>query len=963
MTNSREKSEYTGREYFSIDLYAELDELGVKWEYDNESWVKVLCPFHADKTPSCGIHTDNYNFNCLSCGASGPFEQFAARKLSQPAYVYHEYLRGKYGGGTNDRPIDIDLIESYHRRIWEAQPLLKELYKRGITDASIRAARLGEWKGRITIPIFNAANGCVNVLHYSPGAKDKKFLNTKGRGKPVRIYQLGQLAYSKRLIVGGPIKALALQPELNAAGCGVISLTSGETAKAWTAELVERVANMPDGKPCEWLGICLDIDAAGQAEANRLAMRFHQRQAMPYVLALPLDPADYPKGDPNDWMSLGKPFLPLILAASEAGPWQPARIGLGGRTGSQEQAGQTTIYDAAKASRANQRLEFRGLVGAVESEAYYLPKKVCVTCDRKADFCELCPIYTMPTNPPPIIEIDPETDSLLEMMQTKRAVQSEALRKAIGIPPCKKVRFDTDKFYHAQNLILTQELDTRNGSGDINLHTVSMDCELEINELYALTGRIVPHPNTQRATAIISKVTPVADTLNSFQTDPAQLERFQPTNWSCEAVQAKFDQIYFELENKVTHIWNRRNLHILYDLAYHSVLYFSAEHRTQYGWVQVLVVGDTSHGKSTVASHIQEHYGLGKIIDMANTSVAGLLGGVQQINGRHFVTWGEFPANDRRLVILEELSEARAEIMAKLTDMRSRGIADITKIERKQRQARCRMIAISNSRSGANVNSYAYGVDVIRELIPHLEDIRRFDAFNIVCQTEISPSVMLTQPSLNGNHTPIYDAESCRNLVMWAWTRTPEQIEFESWPYIVEQSAELCNVFTDTVPIIDRGSARFKLAKLAIAVAVRTYSNREDSVLVRNCHVDFIVKYLTECYSTQAFGYDRYSKISKEHLAIKQPDKVKQKILELNFPADFVECILRTQDIEVRDICDWCGCDRGEAQELVSLLVRSHAVTREKSGYKKSAEFIELLRSMSGLAETTVVPNYAKDAL
>lgn len=38
--------------------------------------LKIICPFHEDHKPSCGVHTTNGVFNCFSCTASGNIFDF-----------------------------------------------------------------------------------------------------------------------------------------------------------------------------------------------------------------------------------------------------------------------------------------------------------------------------------------------------------------------------------------------------------------------------------------------------------------------------------------------------------------------------------------------------------------------------------------------------------------------------------------------------------------------------------------------------------------------------------------------------------------------------------------------------------------------------------------------------------------------------------------------------------------------
>src|SRR5690606_8849738 len=127
-----------------------------------------------------------------------------------------------------------------------------------------------------------------------------------------------------------------------------------------------------------------------------------------------------------------------------------------------------------------------------------------------------------------------------------------------------------------------------------------------------------------------------------------------------------------------------------------------------------LFVGDSSLGKSKVMESFVRFYKLGEIIDSSNATVAGLIGGNEQADGKkRFVKWGSFPRNDRKLVAIEELKKANPDVIQRLCYMRYSGVAQLPKIENKTAKARTRLTAFSNTRSGRSVSSYAFGVDIL----------------------------------------------------------------------------------------------------------------------------------------------------------------------------------------------------------------------------------------------------------
>jgi hypothetical protein len=475
---------------------------------------------------------------------------------------------------------------------------------------------------------------------------------------------------------------------------------------------------------------------------------------------------------------------------------------------------------------------------------------------------------------------------------------------------------------------------------------------VQLNETYEITGRVFPHPKTQQSVLVMSDIQPVKDALSTWSPDHkslAELESFCPVDWTLEELTIKLEEIYTDLANNVTYIYHRQNLHLAIDLAYHSVLLYERDVAINNFWTQILVLGDSSQGKTETATRLMNHYQLGEKIECKNASVAGVLGGVQRIGGdKWFVTWGAIPKHDRSLIVLEELKGASTDVIAQLTDMRSSGVAEIRKIETRRAHARTRLLAISNPRGASQLSAYNYGIDAVKELIGGLEDVRRFDYILIVSANDVSAE----QINEARNSRPMVDHictdELCKRLILWGWTRKHDQIEIsdETWGLILEKSKYLCSQFSDAIPIIDHGSIRWKIAKLATALAVRTFSHSSNlaNVIVRNCHVEYIVNLLHNTYSSPNFGYIDFTNARKVMHKLTDPNAIIKRLEATPFPQDLVSHMLHTTEIELRDICDWCGWDRDDGIELLSFLVRKNALRRDGRSYRKTPEFTQLLK-------------------
>jgi hypothetical protein len=304
--------------------------------------------------------------------------------------------------------------------------------------------------------------------------------------------------------------------------------------------------------------------------------------------------------------------------------------------------------------------------------------------------------------------------------------------------------------------------------------------------------------------------------------------------------------------------------------------------------------------------------------------------------------------HDRRLVILEEIKGASTEVIGKLTDMRSSGIAEIPKIERRRTHARTRLVCISNPRSAKPISAYSFGVEAVSELIGALEDIRRFDMALCVSSDEVDLDHMKPPPPVEH----VYTTDLCRRLVLWSWTLPTESITFTSEAHAVidSWSTRLASRFTEGLPLVDRGTIRYKLARMAASLAVRTFSFEHEQLVVRDCHVDFIGEFLERVYSGEVMGYLDFSYAQASLNQITDKTKLMHFIRKCTkHPLDLINGLLYLNEIGLNDVQDFCEVDRDTAQGIVSLLVRTHAIKRSvKNAYVKTSDFIELLKEMKG---------------
>lgn len=931
----------------TINALSELERLGWKYKPKGDYEVSCLCPVHDDNTPSVSLNTKKNVWRCHVCKAKGDIITLLVHILNRDGKGITRQavildLSSRYDL-EDIKCISPEIVERMHSKIWDSGPLLTALKDRGFTDDMVRRFRIGYHEGRITIPIYDKGKRVVNIRRYLPGApSSEKVQNTKGYGQ-IRLFNVDDLKHDKIWICGGELKAALVSSKLKSKRVGAVSATAGEGN--WDGKW----GPLFKGKQV-W--VCMDIDTAGKDASRKVAEYIAPFSKQVRIINLPLDATKYPHGDVNDYVGQeGARAAQLLRLMVDAKPFEPGSP----RTDSDKGLRSTTLAKVTHPSNVGWRLEFEAMASAIDTTPYLVPRKINVSCTRDQPKCHICPIAREEKDEAGHVEqtISSTSSGILDMVSTDRTKLSNAIRESLFIPKCKVVEFDVKEHFTVMDARLSPQLEISaddQTASNLEQPAFCVTSHLDLNTPYLFRGRIYPHPKSQQAALVLDDIEETTDSLTSFhpgKTELTALEIFSPEEWSLPSLQKKLDEIYFDLESNVTRIFQRRDLHLAIDLTYHSCLRFKLGQKVVPGWVNILILGDSSQGKTETTQTLRAFYGLGERVECKNATVAGLLGGVQQLGGRWFHSWGIVPTHDKRLVILEEVKGASTEVLAKLTDMRSSGIAEIPKISHARAHARTRLIFISNARSARPLSAFSFGIEAIQELIGSLEDVRRFDLCMLVAagQVDIDSMELI---STNSDH--VFTSSLCRRLILWSWTRTVDQVQFEedALQALKNFASSLTADFTETIPLVDRGTIKQKLARLSVALAARTYSHDKDNVIVRRCHVEYIVEMLRRLYCDPVFGYDTFSTAQRSLETIDRPHRVEAFLVhETKHPLDTVRGLLHTDEITETDIQDLCDIDRETARSVISFLVRHHALRRNSRwSYGKTTDFIELLRTL-----------------
>jgi len=913
----------------------ELQEFG-------EDRAKTRCPrreshTNEDEHPSCEISLSNGSFRCHACGFTGDVIDFVAKTTNSTRTAILS-MAEQLGTPEDETLIDVEIPERWHQALLQNPAAMKLLEQRkGLNFASIVKHRLGYTGNRFSMPVYTGDGKVANVRQWSSTDKERKVIGVPGHNKR-RLYPVAELENDIICIVEGEMKALLLIQ----LGFHAVSPTAG--AGTWSKEWGELFRD-------KIVVVIYDIDKQGREGALKVCQSVSPHARLVKDIVLPLSIEDYPHGDVTDFIVKGGHTKEeLHTAIRDAATWTASP--LVGEMAQDEQIYDVSLGQSSEAKFYGKLVRVSCVVSAKDTAPFTVPKKFQVRCLRNQEYCAFCPISTKESDAPEI-DIGDKDPVLLELVNIKLDKQPLALKKAARIPSmCRICAFIPMEMHNIEEVRLIPQLKiAENGSEHVVRRAFYVGHGVETNTSYEIEAKCMPEPNTQYATLLIYKAQAQVDSLSKFQVTPVIRE--QLSIFQCDAddaaIDAKLSDIYTDMERNVTRIRQRHALHQVYDMVYHSVLYIPFQGQIHKGWVEALVLGDSSQGKSAALTAMMRHYSLGEKIDCKGSSIAGLLGGLQETAKRWFISWGVITLNDRRLVALEEAKGMTTETIAKMTDARSSGVVEISKIEKAKTTCRCRLIWISNSRSGRKLDTYNYGVEAVRELIGSLEDVRRFDLAVTVASKDVPEEVINARMESLADVKHHYTSDRCRDLILWTWSRRADQIHFDddAIDEVLNTATAMGKKYTSAIPLVESADQRLKLARLSCSLAARLYSTDDgERLIVRAAHVRSVTKFLYKIYDSNSFGYLEYSNLLLGEVTLDDEPVVRKAILDLSYASDVVNALLNASVITSTDFLDWAGLTFDEARNLLGLLVRKRALKRYRSAYVKTPAFLKLLKDL-----------------
>jgi len=935
----------------------------------------MRCPIHnngEEKEASASLNLDTGLWHCQSCKAGGAVGKLV-RDLGKQAPARGkapEVETAKYNPFGDLEPEDIESnvvsmatarkgkaageaekineaqVRTYRQFLRDRPDLLEYL----LDDRKLSMETLDHHdigydgkRKRYTIPIRDENGALVNIRRYDPNAEGgtPKMRNATGHGSPPRLYPIENLDNDTVLIGEGEWDALIHSQN------AMPTVTGTHGVGTWLSEW----SKLFKGKT---VYICFDNDKEGRIGAKKAARSLLPHAAEVWIVAVP---AKREHDDLSD----------LWLRPTAAEEWEAAL----GAAVLQDPAGRGPAATAptlapelvpvqvigSMDSRTNGKtLSMQVTITGKKDPTYSVPHQALMTCTLDAGpKCKNCVMNTDYEGEHKVTIDKRDVKVISKFIDANQTAVLEQLRAVLGAAKCNRLSHEEIENWSVEELFVTGSVDRRRHTEEADythrrIYNVGAH-DTQTNQSAIVVGTTVPSHKDRHNEFFAWELTEAVTSIDKFEMTEGFMERmkvFRPKRGQTPLAKAR--EIAKDLSDNVTGITGRERLHMAYDLVYHSLLGFKLDGKMiSRGWLEFIVVGDTRTGKSETAISMSEHYGLGHVVGCEGSTFAGLVGGVKQVGDKWTITWGEITLNDRRLVTLDEASGLSQDIISQLSDIRSRGVAQLTKVERHQTMARCRLIWISNPRKDKFVDEKKYdGIDILENLIGNPEDIARFDFAMSVSQSDV-PSTEINR--YERDKVPhVFTGDLCRELIVWAWSRKPEQVLWDEDAYrkVYEGAEWLGKRYVDHPPLIQTTNVREKIARIAVALAARTFSTDTtgENVVVKLAHVRDAVRFLDELYSYDNFGYRRLSMRQHRNFRLAARNRASIKTWLLTNPR-LVEFLLdRRGSFRAQDLEEMAHLMRDEVSTSLGKLADAKMITKAKSQILIEPELNDLLKEI-----------------
>lgn len=885
-------------------------------EICDDQVTNLFCPFHVDTTRgNLSVNLETGLFNCFSCGEKGTVFDFYAK--------IEGVTRDEARQIINANIIEPSFIETWIHNLSLNDKMLAFLTKeRKLTNDVIKKYKLGYDPSteRITIPIFSE-NSLANVRKYRPYAQSDKYIGIRGKNQALWFPE-ENLNNDVIFICEGEMDCLAAI----SAGIPAVTCTIPINIKAFDQIIYKlkfkKVILLYDG------------DKAGRKMAQEAIAKLHIHVEGIKNIIFPEDTKDV-----TAYLNkYGKAALDKLILETQ---WE-------GRTPlsssfDERNYEEIEFVDLFNPAYINKRISVVVDVVGIERDKYSVPKILNINCPCNFKYCNSCPLSAYGGQFEK--KYDPNNRKLLELISVTDVEKKRRIKEDYKIPQqCRSFEITHKYNYTVEHYVLQQSIDyymdhidNKYNASYISGYNIGDISSLEIGKSYKVFGKTTSSPKTQATVFII-------DTYEEIQEErfTSNIDVFSDLK-KLDSIKDMFDSRVNELSD-IIGIKQRYDLVALGMITYHTPLELMINDSLSKGCLDVLIIGDSTTGKTATFKRLMRLYKCGEIISgEGGTNERGIIGGVvEAYKGAWTVVWGKIPKAHKGLYVIDEFQLLDSSILDHLSTIRRDGVATITKIATSKIPALARSVLISNIKSNLLVDQFGYGIQAVPDLIKAKQDITRFDTVLIVSSSETKGIIATDELKLTK------DLVAHSLLVKKVWGLYPSNviISEDTLKLSYELDGKLTKKYTCDIPLIDGATTYKKILRIAAGMAGSLNNFKDENLIVSSNHVKLAYEYMQMIYDKQACAFNSYAAAYSNKYDNFDKENVKLFFDDLNISSkkEFIQALIISDIVTHQHIIDLSGMSRDNTQDFVSFLIRKGAFQRTVKGFTKTHKFNIFLR-------------------
>jgi hypothetical protein len=384
-------------------------------------------------------------------------------------------------------------------------------------------------------------------------------------------------------------------------------------------------------------------------------------------------------------------------------------------------------------------------------------------------------------------------------------------------------------------------------------------------------------------------------------------------------------------------------------LAWVSPCWIDVNGQLRPGTMRVLFFGDPRQGKGSIANYLHERLRLGKHAVGETSSRTGVTYTIDSERG--IIVWGVMVEADRGLVVLEALHKFPSDDLATMRETLVKLKVEVRRQQSAIAWARTRIIADSNART--ELGLYPFPCQAARNLPMWKDqvDLTRWDILIPFRSGEVDGDEVV-KGQLQGKDDPEF-LENLRKVILWAWSRRPEQIHYNAEALVEAPKAfkELLSAYSlPDIPFIHEDSL-LTILRISAAFAALSFSTLDGVILqVKREHIQLAKEFVVSCL--EALEVQEY-KLAHGQANLTDEDRdAYHRLTDTSELAAKVVEALTGGPKQSGDLQAELGNDASSIRRACAELKARGIIDRTSAGYRLSKKGVQLYREFHATSAT-----------